>query len=172
MHCKNTSVTCTPNLLYTHTKWRKGVCIEQIWCAGHTCVFTVWRWLQPRPVSWQCSRATTECGQGIWTSYSRTATEEREVCVSGILCGVPWACDRCSGVTSNSGEVRAIEEAPPPGNISELKAYLGLLTYYSKFLPKFLPKRPAESSAGRGSWHHTSTRLLGDHQHNMPTPML
>ena len=42
IHCKNTSVTCTPNLLYTHTKWRKGVCIEQIWCAGHTCVFTVY----------------------------------------------------------------------------------------------------------------------------------
>ena len=41
MHCKNTSVTCTPNLLYAHTKWGKGVSIEQIWCAGHTNIFTV-----------------------------------------------------------------------------------------------------------------------------------
>ena len=38
MHCKNTSVTCTPNFtLYT----RQIVSIEQIWCAGHVCVFTV-----------------------------------------------------------------------------------------------------------------------------------
>ena len=32
-------------------------------------------------------------------------------------------------------KVRAIQEAPQPQNVSELKAYLGLLSYYSKFLP-------------------------------------
>ena len=32
-------------------------------------------------------------------------------------------------------KVRAVQEAPAPENVSELKAYLGLLTYYSKFLP-------------------------------------
>ena len=32
-------------------------------------------------------------------------------------------------------KVRAIQEAPMPRNVSELKSYLGLLTYYSKFLP-------------------------------------
>ena len=32
-------------------------------------------------------------------------------------------------------KVRAAEEAPPPQCISELKSYLRLLTYYSKFLP-------------------------------------
>ena len=31
--------------------------------------------------------------------------------------------------------VQAIQEAPTPTNVQELKAYLGLLTYYSKFLP-------------------------------------
>lgn len=31
--------------------------------------------------------------------------------------------------------VRAIVEAPAPSNVSELKAYLGLLNYYGKFLP-------------------------------------
>ena len=40
-HCKNSSVTCTPNLLHRHTKMEIGVSIEQIWCAGHTTVFTV-----------------------------------------------------------------------------------------------------------------------------------
>lgn len=32
-------------------------------------------------------------------------------------------------------KVKAIQEAPKPNNVSELKAYLGLLSYYSKFLP-------------------------------------
>ncbi len=32
-------------------------------------------------------------------------------------------------------KVTAIQQAPEPRNVSELKAYLGLLTYYSKFLP-------------------------------------
>nr|XP_055054019.1 uncharacterized protein K02A2.6-like [Misgurnus anguillicaudatus] len=32
-------------------------------------------------------------------------------------------------------KVRAIEEAPPPTTVTELKAYLGLLNYYNKFLP-------------------------------------
>ena len=31
-------------------------------------------------------------------------------------------------------KVQAIREAPPPNNVAELKSYLGLLTYYSKFL--------------------------------------
>ena len=39
--CKNSSVTRTPNLLHRHTKMEIGVSIEQIWCAGHTNVFTV-----------------------------------------------------------------------------------------------------------------------------------
>ncbi len=32
-------------------------------------------------------------------------------------------------------KVVAIQEAPEPRNVSKLKAYLGLITYYSKFLP-------------------------------------
>ncbi len=32
-------------------------------------------------------------------------------------------------------KVDAIQKAPEPGNITELKSYLGLLTYYGKFLP-------------------------------------
>ena len=45
-HCKNSSVTCTPNLLHRHTKTEIGVSIEQIWCAGHTSVFTVYQCFQ------------------------------------------------------------------------------------------------------------------------------
>ena len=32
-------------------------------------------------------------------------------------------------------KVQAVRDAPSPKNVSELKSYLGLLTYYSKFLP-------------------------------------
>lgn len=32
-------------------------------------------------------------------------------------------------------KVKAIEEAPEPWNVTELKAYLGLINYYNKFLP-------------------------------------
>ena len=42
IHCKNSSVTSTPNLLYTHTYFHFGVPMEQIRCAGHTTVFTLY----------------------------------------------------------------------------------------------------------------------------------
>ena len=32
-------------------------------------------------------------------------------------------------------KVQAVQDAPSPKNVSELKSYQGLLTYYSKFLP-------------------------------------
>ena len=32
-------------------------------------------------------------------------------------------------------KLQALQEAPRPTNVSELKSYLGLLTYYTKFLP-------------------------------------
>lgn len=31
--------------------------------------------------------------------------------------------------------MKAIQEAPAPTNVTELKSYLGLLNYYNKFLP-------------------------------------
>ena len=33
-------------------------------------------------------------------------------------------------------KVQAVREVPTPRNVSQLKSYLGLLTYYTKFLPK------------------------------------
>ena len=39
------------------------------------------------------------------------------------------------GVHPSEGKVQAIKSAPNPQNRTELKAYLGLLTYYRKFLP-------------------------------------
>ncbi len=39
------------------------------------------------------------------------------------------------GIRPVQKKVKALQEAPVPKNVSELKSYLGLLTYYSKFLP-------------------------------------
>ena len=39
------------------------------------------------------------------------------------------------GIHPLSEKVEAIRQAPTPKNVTELKSYLGLLTYYGKFLP-------------------------------------
>ena len=39
------------------------------------------------------------------------------------------------GLKPTEDKVRAIREAPEPRNVTELKAFLGLLNYYSHFLP-------------------------------------
>ena len=39
------------------------------------------------------------------------------------------------GLQPSDSKVAAIVEAPPPKNVSELKAFLGMVNYYGKFLP-------------------------------------
>ena len=39
------------------------------------------------------------------------------------------------GIHPTEEKVRAIKEAPTPTNVTELRSFLGMLTYYSKFLP-------------------------------------
>ena len=40
-----------------------------------------------------------------------------------------------SGLHPSAAKLEAVKDAPTPQNVTELKAYLGLLSYYSKFLP-------------------------------------
>ena len=40
-----------------------------------------------------------------------------------------------NGLHPAPDKLKAVKNAPAPQNVTELKAYLGLLTYYSKFLP-------------------------------------
>ena len=40
-----------------------------------------------------------------------------------------------TGLHPTESKVRAVTQAPVPQNVTELKSYLGLLTYYAKFLP-------------------------------------
>ena len=39
------------------------------------------------------------------------------------------------GLHPTEEKLRAVQAAPRPTNVTELKSYLGLLTYYGKFLP-------------------------------------
>ena len=39
------------------------------------------------------------------------------------------------GLQLTEGKIRAIVKAPAPENVSQLKAFLGMLNYYAKFLP-------------------------------------
>lgn len=39
------------------------------------------------------------------------------------------------GLHPMGNKVKAIEEAPEPRNVTELKVHLALLNYYNKFLP-------------------------------------
>ena len=40
------------------------------------------------------------------------------------------------GLHPMSDKLQAVQEAPQPNNVSELKSYIGLLSYYGKFLPR------------------------------------
>ena len=46
-----------------------------------------------------------------------------------------WHCIDAQGLHPVTDKVNALHKAPSPRNVSELKSYLGLLTYYSRFLP-------------------------------------
>jgi hypothetical protein len=44
------------------------------------------------------------------------------------------------GIRPIHGKVEAVHDAPEPRNVSELKAYLGMFTYYSRFLASMSKK--------------------------------
>lgn len=44
------------------------------------------------------------------------------------------------GIHPTSDKVKAIQEAPSPANISQLRSFLGLLNYYNRFLPNLATK--------------------------------
>ena len=44
--------------------------------------------------------------------------------------------DKNGSIHPLTEKVEAVKNAPEPKNIMELKSYLGLLTYYSRFLPR------------------------------------
>ena len=46
----------------------------------------------------------------------------------------------CLGLDPTTEKVKAIQDAPKPKNVAELRSFLGLINYYSCFLPNLLSK--------------------------------
>ena len=44
------------------------------------------------------------------------------------------------GLHPTEGKIKAIKEAPRPKNVSELRAFIGIINYYGKFLPNLSSK--------------------------------
>ena len=45
-----------------------------------------------------------------------------------------------NGIHPTKGKVKAIQEAPQPRNVTELRSFLGIINYYGKFLPNLSTK--------------------------------
>ena len=55
---------------------------------------------------------------------------------------VDWCGHRisASGLEQNEDKVKAVNDAPAPKNVSELRSWIGMVTYYHKFLPDLASK--------------------------------
>lgn len=63
------------------------------------------------------------------------------------------------GLKPAESKVRTISQAPAPRNVSELKAFLGLLNYYGKFLPNLsttlAPLHKLLAKRAHFQWNHS-----------------
>ena len=70
------------------------------------------------------------------------------------------------GLQPTSEKVKAIHNAPPPCNVSQLKSFLGLLNYYCKFLPdlssKLAPLYQCWSSSQQEAFQKAKESLTSD----------
>ena len=68
---------------------------------------------------------------------SQAGLRLREKCVSGSFSGLPRTQDIVDGQGLHSvvEKVEAVKKAPTLRNVTKLKSYLGVLSYYSRFLP-------------------------------------
>ena len=69
------------------------------------------------------------------------------------------------GLQPTEGKIKAIVEAPAPQNVSQLKAFLGMLNYYAKFLPNISSRlatlHKLLQKAVMRQWHFT---IYSDHK--------
>ena len=93
--------------------------------------------------------------QFIWmTSLSQETEQDHLAMLENILsrlqnAGIRLKCCKCAIMLSSidylghrisaDGKVRAISEAPAPPNVIQLRSFLGVVSYYSKFLPNLSP---------------------------------
>ena len=54
------------------------------------------------------------------------------MCIFITSCGIPGS---GQGLQPTDEKIQAVKNAPAPTDVTQLKSFLGLLNYYSKFLP-------------------------------------
>ena len=73
----------------------------------------------------------------VLTRLEKADLRAKKIKCAFMVHAVDYLCYRITveGIRPLPSKVKAIKEAPVPSNVTELKAYLGLLTYCGKFLP-------------------------------------
>ena len=112
-------------------------------------------------------------GSGSYSSETAGLHLKQSKCAFLLPAVVSGAQNLNEGLQPTEEKVRAIKEAPPPSNVSQLCSFLGLVNYYSKFLPNLAntlapcivsyrkpsnghgkPHSKQLSKKQRDSWHH------------------
>ena len=57
------------------------------------------------------------------------------MCVFGTFSYILGAPYRCPRAAPSGRKIKALQKVPTPKNVTDLKLFLGMLSYYSKFLP-------------------------------------
>lgn len=63
------------------------------------------------------------------------------------------------GLHATPEKCKAIMDAPVPKDVTQLRAYLGLLNYYGKFLPGLSGKLPCVTAQVNGQLHSVETSV-------------
>ena len=80
-----------------------------------------------------------KCLDTVLTCLEEAGLHLKQKCAFMLVC-VEYLGHNISaeGLRPTKGKVCAVTDAPPPQNVSHLHAFLGLVNYYSKFLPNTL----------------------------------
>ena len=86
---------------------------------------------------WHHRGSTPECVKRGPPSFERGrfTVEEKQMSFYHAISGIFGHKFDAQGLHPLPKKVKGFKDAPQPQNVSDLKSYLGLLSYYSKFLP-------------------------------------
>ncbi|KAK2578115.1 hypothetical protein KPH14_009893 [Odynerus spinipes] len=84
-----------------------------------------------------------------------------EQCLAGIEGPIPYLdnifCTDKNGLHKSESKVKAMIEAPTPTNKKQLESFLGLITYYSRFIPSSAEMlKPLYECVSRIDWKWTT----------------
>ena len=78
-----------------------------------------------------------------------------------------------NGIHTSSHKVEAIQKAPPPKNVQQLKSFLGLVHYYGKFIPNLSsllqPLNQLLKSKARWKWTDACTQAFEEAKQKLAT---